>query len=247
MICSKINMDSADEMWVRGKRVKIKHDIQTQNVFRRVVERATGRGMVVNAAKTKVICVSDAQTYKAECKFEDDDGNTIRSGEKMKILGFHMDSRPSCHAHVEAMRVRMRDTMWVLRHLGRAGFSEQELARDYSTIIRPILDYCAAVYYPMITDEQDQKIERMQATALKSIYGFGISYAKMRKLAGITTHRARRIELCDKFAKKALDNPRFGEVWFPERQSVRRGRHTERFLETAARTDRLHNSPLFYF
>ena len=52
----------------------------------------------------------------------------------------------------------------------------------------------------MITDEQDKKIERMQANALKNIYGFGIPYGKMREMANITTHRARRIDLCDKFA-----------------------------------------------
>ena len=214
-------------------------------MFRRVVSRATERGMVVNSAKTKVLCISDAQMYTARSFFRDDDGNEIRSGERMKILGFHMDSRPSCHAHVESLKNRMRETVWVLRHLGRAGFSESELATVYTTVIRPILDYCAVIYHPMITDEQDQIIERMQAQALKSIYGFGVPYAIMRERAGITTHRARRVEICDKFAKKALDNPRFARIWFPER-AARAGRHGERFLEEQARTDRRFNSPLFY-
>ena len=61
----------------------------------------------------------------------------------------------------------------------------------------------------------------------------------------MTTHRARRIEICDKFAKKALDNPRFGLVWFPEKVA-RSGRHAEQFLKLQARTDRRFNSPLFY-
>ena len=38
---------------------------------------------------------------------------------------------------------------------------------------------------------------------------------------------------------------RFGG-WFPERQG-RQGRHREEFQEFTARTDRLNNSPLFYF
>ena len=210
-------------------------------MFRRVVDKATSRGMVVNSAKTKVLCISDAQSYKAVANFVDGDGLTVESGSKMKILGFHMDSRPSYHAHVEALRIRMRDSGWVLWHLGRAGFSEEELATVYRTVLRPILDYCAMVHHPMITDEQDQKIQRMQ------VYGFGIPYAKMREMAGITTHRARRVELCDKFARNALDNPRFGPRWFPERTNQRRGRHAERFLESTARTDRLQTTPLFYF
>ena len=101
-------------------------------------------------------------------------------------------------------------------------------------------------YHPMLTDEQDQAVERLQAQALKNIYGYRDSYAVMRKKAGVTTHRARRIELCDKFAEKAVANPRFGHEWFPERTG-RSGRHGERYKELPARTDRLFNSPLYYY
>ena len=106
----------------------------------------------------------------------------------------HVDSRPSVHAHVEALKSRMREMYWVLRHLRRAGFTEGELARVYCTVVRPVLDYCAVVYHPMLTYEQDQAVERLQAQALKCIYGYKDSYATMREKAGITTHRARRMQ-----------------------------------------------------
>ena len=32
-----------------------------------------------------------------------------------------MDSRLSVHAHIQALRLRMRDTVWVLRHLKIVG------------------------------------------------------------------------------------------------------------------------------
>ena len=96
-----------------------------------------------------------------------------------------------------------------LRHLKLAGFSEPELATMYRTVIRPILDYCAVVYHPLLTDEQGQQVERIQAQALKNIYGYTDSYATMREKAGVSTHRQRRIELCDKFAAKAAANPNF--------------------------------------
>ena len=85
----------------------------------------------------------------------------------------------------------------------------------------------------------------MQAQALKSIFGYGVPYAIMRERAGISTHRERRIELVDKFARKALDNPRFAG-WFPVRRAGRVGRRGEEFHEFTARTDRLNNTPLFY-
>ena len=57
--------------------VKEKHDCLTQNVFRRVVARAEGRGMVVNNAKTKVVCISDANTFRAKAFFLDRDGGKL--------------------------------------------------------------------------------------------------------------------------------------------------------------------------
>ena len=163
----------------------------------------------------------------------------------MKVLGFHLDSRPTCHAHVGALQKMMRERVWILRHLGRAGFSQEELAKVYKSVIRPTLDYCSVVYHSMLMDEQDHIIERLQSQALKSIYGFGVPYAEMRERAGVATLRARRTELCDKFAEKARANPHFAH-WFPER-SGRQGRHGEKYHEFTARTDRLNNSPLFYF
>ena len=79
---------------------------------------------------------------------------------------------------------------------------------------------------------------------MKNIYGYKDSYATMRQKAGVSTHRARRIDLCDKFAAKAAANPRFG--WFEERTG-RSGRNGDQYKELQARTDRLYNSPLFYY
>ena len=165
----------------------------------------------------------------------------------MKVLGFHMDRIPSCHAHVAALHSRITETTWILRHLKHNGFTEKELAIVYRTIILPVLDYWCVVYHPMITDKQDQQIERLQARALKNIYGYKMKYSDMREKARVTTHRARRIMLCDKFAEKAAANPRFAG-WFPAREG-RQGakRQAEFYKEWTARTDRLNNLPLFYF
>ena len=103
------------------------------------------------------------------------------------------------------------------------------------------------MYHSLITDEQDQVIERLQSKALKCIYGPKIPYSRMREMAEVTTLRQRRIEACDTFARKCLDSPRFCK-WFPRRETGRRGlRGGEEFLEEFARCDRLKNSPIFYF
>ena len=69
----------------------------------------------------------------------------------------------------------------------------------------------------------------------------------MRKMADLTTHRARRIELAEWFAKKASMSMRF-HSWFPPRQGCQGGRRAgEQYQEFTARTDRQNNTPLFYF
>ena len=134
----------------------------------------------------------------------------------------------------------------MLYHLRKAGFKEHELAKVYRTIILPIADYCAAVYHSLLTDEQDQIIERLQAQALKCIYGPFVSYATMREKAEVTTLRQRRIDICDKFAVKCINSRRFTH-WFPLRVSGRAGnRRGDKYLEKYARCDRLRNSPLYY-
>ena len=79
----------------------------------------------------------------------------------------------------------------------------------YTPIICPILDYCCVVYHLMLTDEQDQQVERLQAQALKNIFRYKMKYSLMRERAGVTTHRTWRVELCDKFAAKAAGGDRF--------------------------------------
>ena len=71
----------------------------------------------------------------------------------------------------------------------------------------------------MLTDQQDDQLERLQATALRYIYGFGPSYAKLREMAGLQTLRSRRVDLCDKFAKNSATERNWilTELYYSER------------------------------
>ena len=113
-------------------------------------------------------------------------------------------------------------------------------------MIPPVFDYCSVVYHPLLNDEQNQLLDRLQRQALKVIYGKDYTYTEMREKAGVTTLWQRRIEMSDKFAAKCLTNPRF-RVWFPLREAGRRvSRGAEKYHEEFARCKRLFNSPLFF-
>ena len=148
------------------------------------------------------------------------------------ILGFWFSRKPNVSAQVASLKKKMRRRYWVLIHLKKFGFTEKELAKVYRTIVRPVMDHCCVVYHSMLTDAQDEELDRLQAHALRYIYGKDMSYKKMREKSGVPTLRARRQELCDKFAAKCLKSTCFSG-WFPERRrarDTRGGKGTRNFL-----------------
>ena len=148
-------METADRV---GERSRDKHAIPTQNLFRRIIGKAEGREMRGNSGKTAMLCISDAMSYDAGAHIFSQGDVEIRSGPTLRVLGFHFSARPTMHAHVEAIRKCVRQRYWCLYHLRKAGFTDDELAKVYRTVILPIFDYCTPVYHSFLTEEQDQII-----------------------------------------------------------------------------------------
>ena len=111
---NKVNMDTAAVGRDGEARFKDKHGIACQNTYRRVIRRAEECGMKVNGAKTTMICVSGTQSYQARSHIFGADGDIVRSEPSMKVLGYHLSSRPGAHAQVEALCKKIRRKYWVL-------------------------------------------------------------------------------------------------------------------------------------
>ena len=225
--------------------IKRTQAIPTQNAFRSITGNAMAKGMLVNTKKTNLLCISDAMSYTPHTYIEDTDGTVVESTDSMKVLGFHFSNKPTVHLHVNTTVKRIRQRYWTLRHLSKFGMNKKELVDVYTSVVRPLADYCAPAYHSMMTDVQDQEMERAQTGALRAIFGYGESARKLREAANIQTLRARRIELTDKFARKCASNPRFNH-WFPLNTGRRSARNNDKYEEKYARTDRLKNSPLYY-
>ena len=227
--------------------VKDKHAVATQNVFRHIVRNAERKGMKVNAKKTNMICISDSLHFDTRAHIFDRDGEKVSSGDSLKVLGWHFSSKPTVEAHLVVLRKRFRERYWTLRHLRHNGFSTEDLIKVYKSIVRPVAEYMLEIFHSMMTDAQDEGLERLQTHALKCIYGTGLSGRRMRDLAGLETLRDRRIARCDSFANKCAKSDRFCD-WFPinhTRRSARNG-GGEKFREDYARCNRLFNSPIYY-
>ena len=152
--------------------IKTKQAFCSTNAFLSVKTTAEERGMIVNENKTQVLCISDALSYTPETFILDSNGQKISSQKSLKLLGFNFSNRPTVEHHVSLTVTKIRQRTWALRHLAKVGFSSEELVKVYQCSILPLADYCAPAYHSMLTDEQDQLLERAQIAALRSIYGY---------------------------------------------------------------------------
>ena len=242
---SKVNFENSLGFEVSGQKYRVKHAVQSQNVFRHIVRNAENLGMVVNSAKTAMICVSGATEYKADAFVLGGDQNRIGCTDTIKALGIRFSNQLDMEAHVTHIIKSMRSRYWTLRNLKTSGFNTEELVQVYKTMLRPVVEYGCPVFHSSLTDDQDERLERLQDHALKCIFGRELSARRLRGLAGVATLRQRREELVEKFALKCSKDPVF-DHWFP-RRTGRPTRNSDTYMEEKARCERLKNSPLFYF
>ena len=242
IINEKVNFDTVptDPGDIRNKWA-----VRTENLFRRIVHQAKSLGMIVNRKKTNMLCISELKSYIARAYIHDTEGNVVESQENMKILGFNFSSTPDMSAQIEAIRKGFMARIWSLRHLGHSGLGTADLLKVYKSILLPIHDYCSCVYNSSLTITQVNVLERLQAQALKAIYGYEHSYRALLEMTGLSTLRERRNMRSDKFVAKCLANPKH-KTWFPINEQERTTRNTLPYKENTARTKRLNNSPLFH-
>ena len=240
----KVNFGQTPVIVRDGLSIKVKLAVNLQNGFRSITSKAKEKGMVVNSNKTKLLTISDALNHRPSAYIMDENDNKIESGTTMNILGFYLSDRPDVSEHVKQIVKKLKMRYWTLYHLRRVGFNQQELVQVYKTMLLPLADYCCPAYHSMMTDLQDQEMERTQVGALRAIFGYGMSARELRNRAGVETLRERRVRLTDIFANKCIENDRF-KKWFPLNTS-RGGRQKEKYKEFFSKTDRLKNSPLFY-
>lgn len=225
--------------------IKKKQAISSQNAFASITTAAMRKGMVVNESKTNLLCVSDSLNFKTLAYIKDSNDNQIECSESMRVLGFYLSNKTGVGLHVSEISKKVRQKFWVLYHLRKLGFTEDELVSVYRSVVLPIFDYCCPVYHSLLSDLQDQALERAQVGALRCIFGYSLSARKLREKAGLQTLRARRINLTDKFAQKCVASDRF-KHWFPLKEGRISARSSGLYREDFAKCNRLKNSPVFY-
>ena len=231
------------------KRILKVHSPEIEIMFEFLFGRASEIGMRVNQKKTQLLCISAAVNENISSYIRPLTNGSVQetsSGRNLKILGFWFNERPTVHLHIKIMSEKFRAKLWSLRQLKLVGISSADLLKVYLTVIRPIIEFAAVTYGPMLTSELSDCIERLQLRVMKIIFGLTVSYRSVLETLQIKTLKERRHDLLCKFAEKTVKNPRFSSKWFPlSNASQHNTRFKKRYLEEKSRTDRLYKSPLF--
>ena len=96
---SMVNFENSFGFNVNGVFHRVKHAIQSQNIFRHLIRRAERIGMKVNTGKISMMCMSDVSAYEADAYLLDSNDTRIGCQSEMKILGMRFSNKPTMSAH----------------------------------------------------------------------------------------------------------------------------------------------------
>ena len=241
--CKSLILDGQAHISTRKEERHI-HAQDLELFYDDIQRNSTKAGMKINSSKTQLLCLSQAINYNIN-SFIRVDGKKIEGGDCLKILGFRLGKRGDMTQQVKALKRGFAAGVWTLRHLKKMKIEPERLTAIYCCLLRAQLEYASVVYGTMLTDGQIRELERLQAIALKTIWGWDNSYEKCLEMSGLATLEDRRTTAIRDFAIKTSMNPRYGN-WFPRNES---GQHDLRRQETYkinfARHERLKRAPIY--
>ena len=224
----------------QSKVQKFLHARKSEEYLKLTAQNASKIGMQINAAKTKMICITVAKNSMVNSFINLPDNSQISGSETLKMLGFVFGRRPNV-AHIKK---KFHSKLWILGHLIRANLPKSDLFAVYQSFILPVIEYCCIVYHCLLSEEMSDKLEALQKRALKIICGGASLYASCLDKAGIRTLKDRRTEAFKKFAIKISHRPRFTNDWLTQNDKGRALRYTEKYKVTKSNFDRLKYGPL---
>ena len=111
-------------------------------------------------------------------------------------------------------------------------------------MIHPLAEYCSTVYHSLITSSDNLELERLQMQALKTIFGWRLSYKTLLEKSGLERLSVRRESAFNLLAKQMSESVKYADL-FPLNPERRRGLRTrEKYKIYPATTNRYLNSPL---
>ena len=218
------------------------HSPESEKLFHDVKREAEDIGMIVNDSKTQLLCIHPSGKHMNS--YIRAGGETLKSRDTLKILGFTFGQTPDASANTAMIVRKFIPHLWSLWYLKKAGMSQNDMLFTYKSVIRPVLDFAATAYHTLLTQEQSMAIERLQLRAMKAIFGANVSYRTVVESGKIDLLYDRREKSLRNFAIKASKLERCTD-WFPLNHDIDHNlRRREKYFIPQLRTDRAMKSPI---
>ena len=186
--------------------------------------------MLLNASKTKTMVV----TLKKHVSLGDSlslDSKTIEKVDSNRFLGVTLDSHLNFAEHVSSVTLSAKRRIYGLVILKRSGVGLQSILHMYVSQIIPALAYAAPSWYPMINQQQIDKIERVQKLALRICMPDKEHYSDRLAAAGIPAMWQRLETLCRDYLGNIVNSSAHRlHSRLPQRQGETR-RHSTRLQD----------------
>ena len=134
----------------------------------------------------------------------------------MQLLGIWISEDLSWDTNCREICKKAYSRLSLITKLKYVGVGEEDLLEIYILFIRSITEYCAVVFHSSLTQQQSKKLEGIQKTCLKIIYGDSYTdYETALKNSGLQTLAERRLKRCLDFSLKSLKHPKMSKK-FPK-------------------------------
>ena len=154
-----------------------------------------------------------------------------------KLLGVWISEDMSWDRNCKEICMKAFSRLSMITKLKYVGVCEDDLIDIYILFIRSVTEYCAVAFHSRLTQEQSNKLERIQKTCLRVILGDSyVDYNTALNKCGLQTLFDRREKRCLDFSLKCLKHPTNRRL-FPHNPNQTHGvRSTETFSVNFART-----------
>ena len=85
-----------------------------------------------------------------------DDFNCIEKANLNNATYVYSQNKPS--GRVDKMEKKLNTRLWLLMHLKRAGVPGEDLPRLYFSLVRPVLEFAAPAFHPILTAGQANRL-----------------------------------------------------------------------------------------
>ena len=172
---------------------------------------------------------------------------TLEQKHATKLLGVWIDETMSWSRNCKELCVKAYSRLSMITKLKYVGVGVEDLVDIYKLFIRSCLEYCSVAFHSSLTNEQSEKLERVQKTCLRVILSeMYVSYEAAMEMCGLETLFSRRTKRSLTVSLSSLKYPKTCKM-FPLKQTHEQDiRKSEKFQVNFARTSVYRNSAIPY-